>query len=243
LLVQSGDVEAGRAEMRTAEALLLESKSHDESRLARKPTMDAPLRQTRLAAPVDVDAEKTFEHHVSPLMAGSYNNLGLISAIGKDYAEAVGYFEHAAQWNPALDGLDINWGKAAFAGRQYAQAVKPLSRGLQAHPEDVQLRSMLAVSEYMTHDFEQALQTFQPMQAQAEKIPMLASVLHGARGEKYASSGNHQQAVEELRAALQLNPADTGAKHALALSLMALGQKAEADTLLAELAAAEASAK
>jgi tetratricopeptide (TPR) repeat protein len=243
LLMQSGDAEGARSEMKISEALLLASKNHDESRMERKPAMEAPLRQTHVAAPVDMDAEKTFEYQVSPLMAGSYSNLGLIAAVGKEYAEAVGYFEHAAQWNPALAGLDTNWGKAAFVGRQYAQAVGPLSRGLRAHPEDVQVRSMLGVSQYMSHDYEKALQTFQPMETEAEKIPALAAVMHGARGEEYASSGNHQQAVEELRAALQLNPADTGAKHALALSLIALGQKAEADTLLAEVAAAEASAK
>ena len=123
------------------------------------------------------------------MMAGSYSNLGLIAAVGKEYTEACGYFEQAAQWNPALDGLDTNWGKAAFAGRQYAQALAPLSRALQAHPGDVRVRSMLGVSQYMTHDTVNALQTFQPIETQAEQIPALAAVLHGARGEKYASAG------------------------------------------------------
>ena len=243
LLVQSGDVEAGRKEMKLAEALLLESKLHDESRMERKPTMAAPLRQTHVAAPVDVEAEKSFEHQAAPLMAGSYSNLGLIAAVSRDYAEAIGYFERAAQWNPGLEALDTNWGKAAFAGRQYEKATGPLSRSLQAHPDDVQVRSMLAVSQYMLHDYGRALQTFQPMEAEAEKIPLLASMLHGARGEEYARGGSHQQAVDELRTALRLNPADTGAKHTLALSLIALGQKAEGDKLLAELAAAQAPAK
>ncbi len=236
LLVQSGDSEEGRKEMKIAEALLLESKSHDESRLSRKPAMEAPLRQTRVAAPADIEAERSFEHQVSPLLAGSYSNLGLIAAVGREYAAAVSYFEQAALWSPQLDGLDANWGKAAFAAKQYALAVGPLGRSLQAHPDDVQLRSMLGVSQYMAHDGNKALETFQPMESQAEKIPTLAAILHGARGEQYAGAGNHQKAVEELRAALSLNPTDIEAKRALALSLMALGQKAEADTLLAELA-------
>jgi tetratricopeptide (TPR) repeat protein len=234
LLMQSGDAEGAKAEMKISQDLLLESKNHDESRMSHKVDMEAPLRQTRVAAPVDVDAEKTFEYQAAPMMAGSYSNLGLIAAVGKEYAEACGYFEQAEQWNPKLEGLDTNWGKAAFAGTQYAQALPPLSRALQAHPEDVQVRSMLGVSQYMTHDSVNALKTLQPMEAQAEQIPALASVLHGARGEKYASAGNHQQAVEELRAALKLNPGDMEAKHALALSLIALGQKAEADALLAK---------
>ena len=225
LLMQSGDAEGAKAEMKTSQDLLLESKNHDESRMSHKVDMEAPLRQTHLAAPVDVDAEKTFEYQAAPMMAGSYSNLGLIAAVGKEYAEACRYFEQAEQWNPKLAGLDVNWGKAAFAGRQYAQALPPLSRALQAHPEDVQVRSMLGVSQYMTHDSVNALQTFEPIQVQAEQIPALASVLHAARGEKYASAGNHQQAVEEFRAALKLNPADLEAKHALELSLTALGQQ------------------
>jgi tetratricopeptide (TPR) repeat protein len=241
LLMQSGEIEDGKKEMKIAEALLLESKSHDESRMARKAAMEAPLRQTHVATLADVDTEKTFERQITPLLAGSYNNLGLIAAVNRDYAGAVEYFEHASKWNPELVGLDMNWGKAAFGGRQYAQALMPLSRSLQTRPEDVQVRSMLGVSLYMTHDYEKALQTFQPMETEAEKVPLLASVMHGARGEKYASGGKYQQAVEELRAALRLNPHDADAKHALALSLMALGRKAEADALLAELAAAEAS--
>jgi tetratricopeptide (TPR) repeat protein len=243
LLMQSGDAEGAKAEMKISQDLLLESKNHDESRMSHKVDIEAPLRQTRVAAPVDVDAEKTFEYQAASMMAGSYSNLGLIAAVGKEYAEACAHFEQAAQWKPALEGLDTNWGKAAFAGRQYAQALPPLGRALRAHPEDVQVRSMLGVSQYRTHDSVNALQTFEPIQSQAENIPALASVLHGARGEKFASAGNHQQAVDELRAALKLNPADLEAKHALALSLIALGQKAEADTLLAEVAAAEASAK
>ena len=39
-------------------------------------------------------------------------------------------------WNPSLEGLDYNWGRAAFAGSQFADAIMPLSRYLKSHPDD-----------------------------------------------------------------------------------------------------------
>ena len=56
---------------------------------------------------------------------------------------AVTYFERAAAWNPSLEGLDYNWGRAAFAGSQFAEAVMPLSRYVKAHPDDTGGRSVL----------------------------------------------------------------------------------------------------
>ena len=63
-------------------------------------------------------------------VADSYNNLGAIAATNNDYSSAVTYFERAAVWNPSLEGLDYNWGRAAFAGSQFADAIMPLSRYL-----------------------------------------------------------------------------------------------------------------
>ena len=64
--MQSGDAEGAKAEMKISQDLLLESKNHDESRMSHKVDMEAPLRQTRVAAPVDLDAEKTFEYQAAP---------------------------------------------------------------------------------------------------------------------------------------------------------------------------------
>jgi hypothetical protein len=50
--------------------------------------------------------------------------------------------EHASRWDPALKGVDDNWGRAAFAAHQYSQALGPLGRTLTAHPEDVPRRSI-----------------------------------------------------------------------------------------------------
>jgi Flp pilus assembly protein TadD len=63
------------------------------------------------------------------------------------------------------------------------------------------------------------------------------AIFHRALGEGYASSGNYPKAEAELRTAITLNPTDAETKYALAVSLIALGQKVEAESLLAGLAA------
>src|SRR5262249_30193243 len=96
--------------------------------------------------------ESTRERLKLPV-ADSYNNLGAIAATNSNYAEAVTYFKHAAMWNPSLEGLDYNWGRAAFAGSQFADAIPPLSRYVKAHPDDAGARSVLAISQFMTENY------------------------------------------------------------------------------------------
>jgi len=75
---------------------------------------------------------KTFAKQTGPLIAASYNNLGVHAAMKEEFAEAAGYFQAAAKWNPTLPGVDSNWGRAAFANHQCEQAIIPLHRALAA---------------------------------------------------------------------------------------------------------------
>ena len=104
-------------------------------------------------------------------MADSYNNLGAIAATNSEYSRAVTYFERAAVWNPSLEGLDYNWGRAAFAGRQFADAVMPLSRYLKSHPDDTGGRSVLAMSQFMTGNYHSCMETLQPVIGKGDLIP------------------------------------------------------------------------
>lgn len=62
---------------------------------------------------------------VGPAIADSYNNLGVIAGTDKDYTDATGDFEQAFKWDPSMEGLDYNWGRAAFAGHLYPEANTP----------------------------------------------------------------------------------------------------------------------
>ena len=268
LLVESGQVEEGKKELQVAQELLLSSRRQDESKIEGKTAIDAALSTPRVAKPQEVLTEKAFEKQIGPLMADCYNNLGVMAAIDKDFRRAAENFERASYWNPSLNGVDRNWGRAAFTTHQYEQALGPLERALHTHPEDVELRSMLGVSQYETHNYAKAVKTLQPIEASFHTIPLLAfpyaesmvktgdfqngfewlqalvqsdpgnANFHRALGEGYASSGNHPKAEAELRTAMTLNPTDAETKYALALSLIATGQKVEAEALLAGLASA-----
>jgi tetratricopeptide (TPR) repeat protein len=267
LLIESGQIEEGKKELAVAQELLLRSRLEDESKIAGKPVIEAALSTTPTAKPREVIAEKAFEKQIGPLMAGCYNNLGGIAAIARDYARAAYNFEHASYWSPALEGVDGNWGRTAFAANEYEQALGPLDRALHAHPADVELRTMLGISQYETHNYAKAVKTLQPMEASLRAVPLRAfayaesmvktgdfqnglewlrtlvqtdpgnAIFHRALGEGYASSGDYPKAEEELRTAIALNPADAEAKYALALSLIALGRRGEAEALLAGLVA------
>jgi Flp pilus assembly protein TadD len=104
-----------------------------------------------VSRPVAINAQqlqeaRTIKVRIAPAIADSYNNLGVISASNKDYTQATIYFQDTAEWAPDLEGLDLNWGRAAFLGGQYEEAIPPLDRYLQSHPSDENARSMLTAS-------------------------------------------------------------------------------------------------
>jgi tetratricopeptide (TPR) repeat protein len=111
----------------------------------------AQLPSGNMSRPAVINAQQlqqanTVKAKLAPVIADSYNNLGVISAIHKDYKQATIYFHDTAKWAPHLDGLDLNWGRAAFLDRQYDQAIPPLQRYLDTHPADENARSMLTTS-------------------------------------------------------------------------------------------------
>ena len=208
---------------------------------------------------------KQFEEQVGPVIADSFNNLGAFSAQNEDYASASGYFKQASEWNPEMYGLDYNRGRAAFGAKDYRQAVICLSRYTHAHPDDARPLVPLGMSQFMMSDYSGALKTLSPLGAQLDTVPLLAyayaeslvktgdvdrgiarlenletgnpnlAVVPVALGEAFATQKDYPKAEVQLRLALHLNPADKNAEFDLALTLIALGQKNEAESLLKEL--------
>lgn len=271
ILIQRGDVAEGKSEIQIAENLLLKNKIFDKENLTGSILSRSTVSKNETETSVDEKATKDiveYEKQLGLAIADGYNNLGVITAINKDYPASLEYFEKASAWNPAMDGLDDNIGRAAFKAHQYAKAINPLDKALQVHPDDIHLRVMLGMSQYFTHNFSQVLQTLHPIEEQLKSVPLLEymyaesmvqggdfdagivrlkelsqsspgnAMLYYALGRAHASRGNHQEAVEEFRSAIRLNPSDANAVYELALSLIALGQKTEAQTLLSGLAKA-----
>jgi tetratricopeptide (TPR) repeat protein len=267
LLIQEGKTEEGKKEMKMAEDLLLQNRKLDAANLAGKSIIRFPSRKAdAITDPTAAARVKQFEEQVGPVIADSFNNLGAFSAQTQDYASASDYFKQASQWNPGMDGLDYNWGRAAFGARDYRQAAICLSRYMQAHPDDARPRVPLGMSQFMLLDYSSAVNTLSPLSAQLDTIPLLAyayaqslvktgdadqgiarlerlekadpnlALVPVALGDAFISEKQYEKAEAQLRTALHINPADKNAQFDLALTLIALGEKGEAQSLLKKLA-------
>lgn len=267
LLQKNGNVEEGRKELDISRDLLYEASQQVESKL-KGVAMLAPIEKTRPVSAEDLAALNAMEAQAGHILASSYDSLGVHAAIGGDFVAAAGYFARAVQWDPGMHGEDRKWGRAAFTAKDYAQAVGPLGRALWQQPGDGEVRSMLGLSCFMTHDYGQAVEVLRPMEASldantplglayfgsaavagnsADGLARLKALeaakpggpdVHRLLGEAYAARKQYALAVKEFQIALGLAPADEYAKFGLATTDIALGKKAEAQGLLADLAKA-----
>jgi tetratricopeptide (TPR) repeat protein len=253
ILMQQHREEQAHAEMQIAHALANKTLSKDKSQLAgmlggsfglTSPSAagsDAAAAFSSapgIADPHAASQLEAFEKQLAPAIADSYNNLGAIAAGKGNYTDAYHEFAHAAAWNPSLDGLDYNLGRAAFMASKFAAAVAPLTRQLRAHEDDLGVRNALAMSLFMTQDYrgcaallksaEAALATIPQMQyvyaesllktgqiaPASERLQALAAAhpeiaeVHRGLAEVHEQRGERQQALQELHLAIRLNSDD-----------------------------------
>jgi tetratricopeptide (TPR) repeat protein len=153
IFMQEGKVDEAKQQIAISNELLqqIDEAKQGKSTEAVHGEASAQLPSNNVSRPATTDPQELqkanpVEVKLAPAIADSYNNLGVISAINEDYTRATIYFEDTAKWAPGLEGLDLNWGRAAFLGGQYEQAIPPLQRYLGSHPTDEKARSMLTDS-------------------------------------------------------------------------------------------------
>jgi Flp pilus assembly protein TadD len=160
VLMQSGKAEEARQQIQISNGLLQQMDQAKQGKPVGPAHGEAPaqLPSSNMTRPAAIDAQqlqqaRAIEAKLAPAIADTYNNLGVISAINKDYKLATTYFQDTAKWAPGIEGLDLNWGRAAFLDGQYEQAIPPLERYLQTHPEDESARAMLTTSKDRTKQY------------------------------------------------------------------------------------------
>lgn len=257
ILIQKGQQDAGRAEMKIAQDLGNKTLAQDKSKLAglmetagsediqAPPDANAPHPLPVKADPQALRNVESVREQIKLPVADSYNNLGAIAATNNDYSNAVKYFERAAVWNPSLEGLDYNWGRAAFAGGLFADAVMPLSRYVKVNSDDAGARSVLGISYFMTGNYPGCVEVLDPVMGKTDLAPQVEYVyaeslvktgripagverlaaleklhpeipdVHRSLGEALAQQGEKQRALEQLRTAIQLSPGDAESHHDL----------------------------
>lgn len=256
LLLQTGRPEEAKQELQIADQLLKQSVASnqgqgDQGSAQSRPPGDASANARVAAAheasdPETVKQMEAYEKKVGPAIADSYNNLGAILATSDQFSEALEFFQQAAVWNPSLEGIDYNWGKAALAAEQYDQAIAPLTRYLQSHPDDTAMRAALGASLFKLKRYSESIVIVKPMEIELNANPQLDYVysvslvksgaiaagvtrlqglesatpqlfdVHMALAEAYSLQGNHQNAARELGIAVKLNPSDLDAQRKLA---------------------------
>jgi tetratricopeptide (TPR) repeat protein len=267
ILMMRHQQDAAHAEMVVARELANKTLSQDKSKMAG--LLDTAAGQDVAASvsrpPAEIGIDPSSLHRVeamrerfAPALADSYNNLGAITATSGHYKDAVSYFERAAVWNPSVDGLDYNWGRTAFAGSEFREAIPPLSRYVKAHPDDSGARSVLAISSFMAGSYQNCIDALQPVIGKAELVPQVQYVyaeslvktgqtaagmerlealaklhpeipdVHRSLGEALIVQGQKQRAVEELRAAIGLSPRDAESHYDLGKLELEGGQTATA---------------
>jgi tetratricopeptide (TPR) repeat protein len=173
--------------------------SNSSADISRAVRVTDELRSADQKTSGSVDA---FEKQIAPAIADSYNNLGAIAGSATNYSAALSYFERAAEWQPGLPGLDANWGRAAFEAAAYDQAVPPLSRCLQAHPEDNAVRRELGLSQFVLHRYAQARLTLQPL----DGLPTEPSDVQYAYADSLLKLGETPAAIGRLSAIAKASP-------------------------------------
>lgn len=261
LLMQEGQVDSGKEEVAASQALMKQKLQRDQSQMSdylqQKKNDDAAAPLAIAPAQKIGDAEAAqrtdaLEKRLGAAIADSYNNLGAITASEGNSRGAVPYFEQAAEWNSELPGLDYNWGRAAFAEGNYAEAIGPLGRYVAAHPAEERARAVLGLSQFMMRDFAGARKTLEPLEAKGgtalqlqyayakslietgdlsggvrrmealEKTNPNVADIHRTLGEAYAAE-KASGAVEELQTAIRLKPRDAEAYAALGRLQVARG--------------------
>jgi tetratricopeptide (TPR) repeat protein len=216
ILMKNGQQDAAHAEMDISRNLADKTLAQDKSKLAglmdtsgsqniQSSTAEAGASPSHVDTRADPSALRQVEamkEQIKLPVADSYNNLGAIAATNDDYPSAVTYFKRAAAWNPSLEGLDYNWGRAAFAGSQYADAVLPLSRYVKAHPDDTGARSVLALSQFMTGNYQGCIDTLQSVIGKSDLVPQVEY----AYAESLIKTGQIGPGTERLRALEKLHP-------------------------------------
>ena len=189
LLIRLGKTEEGSQELQASSALLNRSLKRDRDRLAgylydaTSPVAGGDVQAIATGATADGSNDLgshelgDYEKRLAPALADSYNNLGVIAAGEYAFDNALTAFAQAYHWNPQLDGLDANWGRAAFRFGRYSVAIPVLARQLQVNPGDLTVLSELATSLFKMNDYAGVVKILREVPNKLESMPELACIL------------------------------------------------------------------
>jgi len=120
----------------------------------------------------------------------------------KDCPGSIRYFERSGDEVVGNSTALAEFADCLFRQERWSQASQILSRGLQMHPQSVQIRYNLALVEMRDHHPTQAIAALEPVAG--EKDSQLLNLLASA----YAQADRPDDAFHTLENAIQMSPAD-----------------------------------
>jgi len=213
VLLKDGKSDEGKRELEASQVIRDKMNRPDlvrDSKLKSDPELDSVSHDESVGHPpaqADVPAQakeevQVYLEHLKPAIADSYNNLGVFEAGRSEFAKAAEDFRKAGEWNPSLETLDRNWGMAAFYAKNYQEAVPPLTRQLEKHPEDVKVRAALALSLFIGQNYKATLDMLKPIQQEAESDPGLDY----AYSVSLVKVGDYDEGTRRLRLLAEKDP-------------------------------------
>jgi tetratricopeptide (TPR) repeat protein len=221
ILIKTGKQDEGEAELKHSQELRAqafqsdkegqaaqENGQHDALPELHTSTREKPsfLESRPPIGPAEQKQNAVLRAALTNILGNAYNNLGVIRARHEQYVQASDYFQKAWHWMPTLEGLDRNWGLAAFHAQRFEEAAGPLARQLARQPGDSKARDALGVSYFLSNQFGKTVETFQPL---LKDLPDDPGVLY-ALGISLDRTGNSQMATRVFRRMLEKNPNDAG---------------------------------
>ena len=220
ILIKAGKQDEGEAELKRAQDLrALAFQSDKEGQAARENGPHDVLPEIREGrekpsflesrpplTPAEQKQNAVLHEALVTILANAYNNLGVIRARHEQFIQASDYFQKAFHWMPGLEGLDRNWGLAAFHAQRFEDAAAPLARQLARQPADDKVRDALGVSYFMSNQFGKTVETFRPLLRDLPDDPGLLYAL----GVSLDRTGNSGMATRVFRRMLEKNPNEPG---------------------------------
>ena len=264
ILLQTGRRDEGEKELKMSEEIRRQipnpSKDQKTQKTGTPIQEDAPgkMAETPPVSSAELKKAAQYSAQLAPQIADAYNNLGVAAAGRKDFAVALQLFHKAGEWNPGLETLDPNLGMAAFYANQYDQAIVPLQRHVQDHPDDVRARAALGLSFYTLANYPKTLETLRPIEKEVDADPGLSyaysvslvktgdytrgvdrlksleasnpntAEIHMLLGDAYADQGVYGTALEEYRKAIAIDPNQARTHFLTGLALIHQGGLPEA---------------
>lgn len=251
-LMKSGRQDEGEKELHTAAELKSQSLARDkekaETYLSAEDLKQDSGKFPEMSSAEGVVAEsstpdektraelKSGESYYTQVAATAHNDLGILRAEAQDFRSAAEQFRLAARWNPRLEGVDFNFGLAAYRAEMFKDALAPLERALASRPSNMQARQLLGMSYFVTADYARAAEFLtqvadahpedvalnytlalalikqgKPDDANARIARMIerggnSPQLHIVLGQAYYEQGETAKSLEELKQALALEP-------------------------------------